>query len=387
MIVNGDSRLANRHPDIVLITHSEEEVQGVIEIIKEQFDSFRCIVKCDATLEVVYQLQPKVIMFSLATVKDNITLYTLMIKGNILNQNHYSILLCKNKESSLAFGCCLRNLFNSYFVHQPLYEKYRLKLIVYEGLIRCEVEQNFYDELVGLVNKQDSELNELIEQGLDYKKHVLDKIGHSKEEVERIKQQVKEEEHGDVKQALLDMIQNEHLQPLFSALEAFISENLLDMLQKMSSLQTSLREAQHINPSQGSAPDFKPLQEEEIKERDKHILVVEDNHIYRDMVSDVLTQEGYIVDKVDDGMRAINKIKTELYDLILMDLFMPNLDGLNTTKHIRKVGKNKKTPVVALSGNKKKDIVRKWASHGLAGYIVKPSTKTEILNVIDRLVK
>ena len=65
---------------------------------------------------------------------------------------------------------------------------------------------------------------------------------------------------------------------------------------------------------------------------------------------------------------------------------MPHLDGLNTTKHIRQVGKNKKTPVIALSGNKNKAIVKKWACHGLAGYIVKPSTKDEILSVVNRLL-
>ena len=144
--MTAEGRLANRHPDIVLITHCEEEVHGVVEIIKEQFDSFRCLIKTDRTLEDINQLKPKVVLFALPSVKENITLYTMMIKSNSLGQNHYSVILCNNKESGLAFGCCLRNLFNSYFAYQPLYEPFRLKLIIYEGLTRCHAEQNSYDE-------------------------------------------------------------------------------------------------------------------------------------------------------------------------------------------------------------------------------------------------
>ncbi|MEC8324748.1 MAG: response regulator [Pseudomonadota bacterium] len=383
MTVTSEGRLANRHPDIVLITHCEEEVHGVNEIIREQFDSFRCIVKDDAVIETINQLKPKVVLFALATVKENITLYTLMIKNQVLNENHYSVLLCNNKESILAFGCCLRNLFNSYFTHQPLYERFRLKLIVFEGLTRCEVEQTFYDELVSVVKNQDSDLNELIELGLSYKKNVLDKLDTSKLEVERIKNEVSKEEQGELKQLLLDKIQTEHLQPLLSSLESVISDNLTTMLAKMMSAHANLQSAdvtQNNNLAQA-------LEQFEINEQEeKRILVVEDNHIYREMISDVLSKEGFIIHQVDDGLNAVKKIKTDRYDLILMDLFMPHLNGLKTTKHMRQVGKNKKTPVIALSGNKNKEIVKKWASHGLAGYIVKPSTKAEILTVIKRVL-
>ena len=116
------------------------------------------------------------------------------------------------------------------------------------------------------------------------------------------------------------------------------------------------------------------------------ILLVEDNHIYREMISDVLATEGFEIEQVDDGLAAIKKIKQQQYNVILMDLFLPNLDGLNTTKHIRNIGKNKTTPVIALSGNKNKQLVKKWANHGLDGYILKPSTKEEILNAIHKVL-
>ena len=114
------------------------------------------------------------------------------------------------------------------------------------------------------------------------------------------------------------------------------------------------------------------------------ILVVEDNKLYRDMISNVLSKESYRVDEAEDGLCALNKIKDNRYDLILMDLFMPNLDGLNATKKIRQLSKGIDTPVIALTGNKNKELVKKWANYGLKGYIIKPSTKTEILSVVKK---
>lgn len=114
------------------------------------------------------------------------------------------------------------------------------------------------------------------------------------------------------------------------------------------------------------------------------ILVVEDNKLYRDMISSVLSKENYHVDEAEDGLCALDKIKKSHYDLILMDLFMPNLDGLNATKKIRQLSGGIDTPVIALTGNKNKELVKKWANYGLKGYIIKPSTKSEILSVVKK---
>jgi CheY-like chemotaxis protein len=123
----------------------------------------------------------------------------------------------------------------------------------------------------------------------------------------------------------------------------------------------------------------KMKQQEALPPPERTILIVEDNQIYREMISSILQKEGFVIDEAEDGLKAINKIKENEYTLIIMDLFMPNLDGLNTTRHIIKLKNGNKTPIIALSGNKRKELVQKWASHGLYGYIMKPSTKSEIL--------
>ncbi|WP_237113865.1 response regulator [Pseudoalteromonas rubra] len=64
---------------------------------------------------------------------------------------------------------------------------------------------------------------------------------------------------------------------------------------------------------------------------------------------------------------------------------MPELNGYNTTKNIRTFKHCKKLPTIALSTNRNKELIRKWASLGLTGYITKPSTKLATLKAIDKV--
>ena len=57
---------------------------------------------------------------------------------------------------------------------------------------------------------------------------------------------------------------------------------------------------------------------------------------------------------------------------------------LNTTKRIQQLNEGKDLPVIALTGNKRKDLVKKWVSFGLKGYLMKPSNKKDILEAVNK---
>ncbi|ESP93432.1 MULTISPECIES: response regulator [Pseudoalteromonas] len=388
------NRIAKRHPAVLVLTHREDDVQGITELIAEQTEDFRCLVVRKTALDDIEQLAPKVILFALSDVKKSICLYNLLIKENRLVKNHYSVLLCSNRESGLAFKCCLKNLFDSYFVYQPLYEKFRLQLIVYEGLKQFTNTDSYIESLDKIVKDQNDELNSLIELGLSYKTSVVEEISKSKEEVNSINQDILSQMPDNIDKQLISEINDSHIQPLLNALETSLSTKLLDLVNGLkqsqdlnSLLMKQLQQPIHTKCEDNSVDSSSGNAFLDTHANQQHsILLVEDNHIYREMISDVLSTVGYEIEQVDDGLAAIKKIKRTQYDLIVMDLFLPNLDGLNTTKHIRNVGKNIKTPVIALTGNKNKQLVKKWAEHGLDGYILKPSTKKEILAVVNKAI-
>lgn len=116
-----------------------------------------------------------------------------------------------------------------------------------------------------------------------------------------------------------------------------------------------------------------------------NILVAEDNSINRTLMEMILKKSGYATDLAADGKEAIEKINSKAYDLVFMDVQMPQLDGLEATKQIRSDAKYKNNPVIvamtafALAGDKEKCI-----EAGMNDYISKPIRIEDIQNIITR---
>ena len=78
----------------------------------------------------------------------------------------------------------------------------------------------------------------------------------------------------------------------------------------------------------------------------KKLLIVDDEEKIREVIKEYAEFEGYEADESSDGMDAVKKVKEEDFDLIIMDVMMPKLDGFSAVKEIRKV---KDIPVIMLS--------------------------------------
>lgn len=113
---------------------------------------------------------------------------------------------------------------------------------------------------------------------------------------------------------------------------------------------------------------------------DAKILLVEDNEINQIVASKYLEKFGVIVEIANDGIEATNMVKDTTYDLIFMDLQMPNMDGFEATKIIRESGNN--TPIIALSAavmQKDKDETMKV---GMNKHIAKPIIIDELREIL-----
>ncbi len=104
----------------------------------------------------------------------------------------------------------------------------------------------------------------------------------------------------------------------------------------------------------------------------KRILIVEDNPISMDLVYDLLEVSGYQVDKATDGFEALKLVKEKPYDLILMDIQLPGLDGLTATRILKEDPKTKEIPVVALTAHAMDGDDERALNAGCDGYIPKP---------------
>ncbi len=114
------------------------------------------------------------------------------------------------------------------------------------------------------------------------------------------------------------------------------------------------------------------------------ILVVDDEMNIRRVVREYAEFEGYEVDEAENGMAAIEKVKNNDYDLIVMDIMMPKLDGFSTCKELKK---SKDIPVIMLSARGEEYDKLFGFEIGIDDYVVKPFSPKELMARIKAVIK
>lgn len=114
------------------------------------------------------------------------------------------------------------------------------------------------------------------------------------------------------------------------------------------------------------------------------ILVVDDEENIREVLKEYAEFEGHQVDEASDGMQAIELAKKNDYDVIIMDIMMPRLDGYSACKEIRKF---KQTPVLMLSARGEEYDKLFGFELGIDDYVVKPFSPKEVMARINVIVK
>jgi CheY-like chemotaxis protein len=116
-----------------------------------------------------------------------------------------------------------------------------------------------------------------------------------------------------------------------------------------------------------------------------YILLVEDNLVNQKVASKILTKSGYQVDVVENGRLALDILKKNPYDLILMDIQMPEMDGLEATRRIRQTDSgvlNNNIPIIAVTANAMNTDQQQCLEHGMNDYLTKPINPAKLLEVI-----
>ena len=106
----------------------------------------------------------------------------------------------------------------------------------------------------------------------------------------------------------------------------------------------------------------------------KHILLAEDNDLNAEIAMTLLTDYGLIVDRVSDGVACVKQVKEKEYDVVLMDIQMPNMDGYKATDCIRHLSQPEKAniPIIAMSANAFEEDKKKAFDVKMNDYITKP---------------
>ena len=115
-----------------------------------------------------------------------------------------------------------------------------------------------------------------------------------------------------------------------------------------------------------------------------HILVVDDEARIRSIIKKYAEFEGHTVTEAGDGMEAVRLCRKENFDIIIMDIMMPELDGFSACREIRKVSN---TPIIMLSARGEEYDKINGFETGIDDYVVKPFSAKELMLRIDAIMK
>jgi len=131
---------------------------------------------------------------------------------------------------------------------------------------------------------------------------------------------------------------------------------------------------------------------------DFRVLVVEDNKVNQRLAALLLKKAGCEVDLADDGLKALEKLQDNLYDLIFMDVQMPNMDGHAATREIRKlensaekekyqalVGREKGIPIVGLTAHARKEDEQRCYDAGMDRFLTKPIVRDKLISLLEEM--
>jgi CheY-like chemotaxis protein len=137
---------------------------------------------------------------------------------------------------------------------------------------------------------------------------------------------------------------------------------------------------------------------EENKENKVRVLVVEDNPVNQRLATLMVTKAGCGVDVAGDGIQALNSLRENTYDLILMDVQMPNMDGLTATRKIREIesseernnyialaDRRKAIPIVGLTAHARKEDEEMCYEAGMDGFLAKPIVREKLNKALQTI--
>src|ERR1700691_1125733 len=119
----------------------------------------------------------------------------------------------------------------------------------------------------------------------------------------------------------------------------------------------------------------------------KKILEVDDSPTIRQLVKMTLSRAGYEVTEAEDGAKGLQKASAEAFDMVLSDINMPQMTGIEMLRSLRKLDQYKFTPIVLVTTESQPEKKAEGKAAGATGWIVKPFEPDQLLAVVTKVLR
>jgi DNA-binding response OmpR family regulator len=119
----------------------------------------------------------------------------------------------------------------------------------------------------------------------------------------------------------------------------------------------------------------------------KRVLVIDDDAKIVNLEKAILTQGGFEVEVALDGHEGLEKLKGGQYDVVVLDILMPNMDGYEVARKIKQMDSHKGTPIIMVTAASQHDAMKQGFHSGAVVFMAKPFTAAKLLSVVKTVLK
>lgn len=119
----------------------------------------------------------------------------------------------------------------------------------------------------------------------------------------------------------------------------------------------------------------------------KKVLIAEDSSVIQNLTKKILMMQNYSIHSAKNGEQVLKALEAESYDIILMDINMPKMDGMECTRAIRAMDDDTKSsiPIIAITGNAKNYSIEDFKEAGINEYLQKPLNFDQLVETVKKL--
>lgn len=395
----------NKDYKIVLYVTDSENDKFIFDKVKKHFnDCHVCKNVKDLCRHLVNQSVPKVILMTGDSLEHSMFAYYRAIDAvaDYTLCDHKVVALVPLKYESDAFDAHRCNAIDDYLVSRPLYESNRIILICEHLLIELGVSLPFMQQRNITQRLQDNtspEFLALMNKLLESKESIEQNFKKSVAEIDNALDgaAIKIQQHQNASLDLVKLketlakIKSDDIRPSLIKLQ----EKAIGLLNSAISFEPPVENEEQDVPDEHPEPMFNRLYQQDIQndaasEKQRTIpkvLLVEDDVISQQLTLRILKSLNINTEIAVSGRRALASLNSIKYDLVLMDVNLPDTNGIYIVAQTRGEDHlNHDTPIIMLTGNKQKETVANAVKNGAKGYIVKPIRKSTIQQLLDKHV-
>ena len=377
---------------ILVASASASDAEMVSEMLAAEFSNVVVSTDPQQAISDFERQQPEVLILAFNTLEQVQQYHSELLGLSQLAQTllHRSVILCSKDELSAAYSLCRQQRFDDYVLFWPLaYDAPRLSMAVmnaWRDLQRNQGSVTTTDAacLARQIAELEGRLASLRDQGSLQAQAVGRSVLHATAQINlAVDSFAKKIMSGGLADALVirdsarlqhefDQLKTQGVQPSLKALRNELQPLMLWVKDMQGQRDSRLASAQAMAER---AENFQPL-----------VLIVDDSEFERKLMGQLLAETFYELIFAASGAEALGLLGKRLPNLILMNLDMPDLNGLETLRRIKASVRFASTPVMMVTGHSDKGMVVDCLRAGAVDFVVKPLDREPFLNKLDRFL-